>query len=166
MPRTSYRGFGRLIRDVYVSWRDVLDQRLEPSGISSSQWQVLNLLQASRSALTQVEIADALGIEGPSVVRLLDRLMSKGWIVRKPCPGDRRARHVKLTPKARTLMRKAEAIIRSLRKQIFRDVPIAQLRECASTLQQVHNTIQQLNTTFEKSSKSKRERNRKSKDKR
>jgi MarR family transcriptional regulator for hemolysin len=158
MPRTSYRGFGRLIRDVYVSWRDVLDQRLAHSGLSSSQWQVLNLLLASRRALTQVEIAEALGIEGPSVVRLLDRLMSKGWIVRKPCPGDRRARHAKLTPKARTLMRKAEVIIRSLRSQIFRDVPIAQLRQCTSTLQQVHETIQLLNFTREKSSQDKRKR--------
>lgn len=141
MPRTSYKGFGRLIRDVYVSWRDVLDRRLEPIGLSTSQWQVLNLLRASRAALTQIEIAQALGIEGPSVVRLLDRLTSKGWIIRKPCPGDRRARLVKLTPKARVLLSDTDRIIRGLRKQIFRDIEPAELHECICTLQQVLRAI-------------------------
>lgn len=66
-----------------------LNASLEEHGITYRQVQVLSCL-ALRGQLTQAEIAEMLGVEPPTVVRVLDRMERDGWIVRDDDPQDRR----------------------------------------------------------------------------
>src|SRR5438067_13346467 len=82
--------FGQLIHGTARAWRQKLDQRLKPMGLSQAKWRTLMHLSLSEDALTQAEIAARLGVEEPTVVNLLHRLEKEGWITRTSSPNDRR----------------------------------------------------------------------------
>ena len=66
--------FGLLLHGTARAWRQKLDQRLKPMGLSQAKWRTLMHLSLAGDALTQAEIAARLGVEEPSVVTLLHRL--------------------------------------------------------------------------------------------
>ncbi|ASL46436.1 Transcriptional regulator SlyA [Burkholderia sp. AD24] len=82
------------------------------------------LLTASRlgSAVRQVTLADHVGIEGPSLVRLLDQLCAAGLMRRDEDPEDRRAKTVALTEEGRTVTAKMEEELVTLRAQALKGV--------------------------------------------
>ncbi|EIF32891.1 transcriptional regulator [Burkholderia sp. Ch1-1] len=82
------------------------------------------LLTASRlgSAVRQVTLADHIGIEGPSLVRLLDQLCAAGLMRRDEDPEDRRAKTVVLTEEGRAVTAKMEEELVTLRAQALKDV--------------------------------------------
>ncbi|SIT46810.1 Transcriptional regulator, MarR family [Paraburkholderia ribeironis] len=82
------------------------------------------LLTASRlgSAVRQVTLADHIGIEGPSLVRLLDQLCAAGLMRREEDPEDRRAKTVALTEEGRAVTAKMEEELVTLRAQALKGV--------------------------------------------
>lgn len=89
------------LHDVARGWRNRLDERLRPLGLSCAMWAVIRRLAAEPAALTQRELAEAVGIEGPTLVRLLDRLEQNGIARRVADPGDRRIKRVTLSEQSR-----------------------------------------------------------------
>jgi MarR family transcriptional regulator, transcriptional regulator for hemolysin len=69
---------------------------LAEAGGSIPMWLVLNSLKQERRR-TQLELAQAIGIEGPTLTRHLDGLEESGLVVRHRDTGDRRAVRVELT---------------------------------------------------------------------
>ena len=57
--------------------RKALDAELVHYGITFSQWQVLSGL-ALEGEISQVKLAELIGVEGPTLVRILDRMEQKG----------------------------------------------------------------------------------------
>ena len=98
------QNFGILLHDVVRMMRVGYDRRMKPLGLTRSQWWVLNRLYFLEGT-RQSELASELDIEKATLGRLLDRLESKGWVVRKPDPTDRRAKRVYLTDKVEPTMR-------------------------------------------------------------
>src|SRR3989440_12724273 len=91
---------GQLLHGTAGAWRQKLDQRLKPMGLSQAKWRTLMHLSLSEDALTQAEIAARLGVEEPTVVNLLHRLEKEGWITRTSSPNDRRCKMVLLGRRA------------------------------------------------------------------
>lgn len=69
---------------------------LAEAGGSLPVWLVLSSLKQEHRS-TQLELARAIGIEGPTLTRHLDGLEESGLVVRRRDPADRRAVHVELT---------------------------------------------------------------------
>jgi MarR family transcriptional regulator for hemolysin len=68
-----------------------LDIRLRTRfGITFAQWRVLVLLTKTHDGLTQKEIAEGLGLEAPSLIPILDKLQTDGFIERRVDHNDRR----------------------------------------------------------------------------
>src|SRR3954453_14411686 len=72
------------------------DAALAGAGGSLPAWLVLNALRASEWR-SQRELARALGIEGATLTRHLDRLERAGLVRRVPDPGDRRVLRLEIT---------------------------------------------------------------------
>jgi len=85
-------------------WRAKLDERLKPSGITLARSTVLYWLEHIPGIITQRELADLVGIEGPTLVRQLHALEAQGLIERVPIPHDRRAKGIRLTERAAPLL--------------------------------------------------------------
>jgi len=72
-------------------------------GLTPMLYGVLVILD-ERPGATQVEIAEALGADPSTMVRLLDSLEKRGWVRREPSPTDRRSTLPMLTDSGRTLL--------------------------------------------------------------
>lgn len=79
-------------------WRQALDARLAAAGLSDATWIPLVHLQETGGGITQKELAALVGIDGSSLVRLLDILSRQGLVERRPDESDGRARLIHLTP--------------------------------------------------------------------
>src|SRR5438034_9031032 len=88
--------FGPLLHGTARAWRQKLDQRLKPMGLSQAKWRTLLHLSLAPDALTQTEIAARLGVEEPTVVTLLHRLEREDWITRRNSHRDRRCKELLL----------------------------------------------------------------------
>lgn len=82
------------------------------------------LLIAGRlgEAVRQVTLAELIGIEGPSLVRLLDQLCAANLVVRSEDPNDRRAKTIALTDEGRSVTAKIEKELASLRADVLKGI--------------------------------------------
>src|SRR3989440_12880823 len=111
--------FGQLLHGTARAWRQKLDQRLKPMGLSQAKWRTLMHLSLAPEALTQAEIAARLGVEEPTVVTLLHRLEKEGWINRKSSPRDRRCKMVLLGQRAQRVITQINRAADDLRHELL-----------------------------------------------
>jgi MarR family transcriptional regulator for hemolysin len=78
---------------------------LDPQGITFRQCQVLAWL-ALEGEMSQVELADRMSIEPPTLVGVLDRMERDGLLTRKSDPHDRRRKIIAPSPKAEPVWKK------------------------------------------------------------
>lgn len=115
-----FRRFGDHFVRITRAWRREADLRLAPLGLSHATASALLLLRARGDApCRQGALAQALGIEQPSLVRLLDQLCAAGMVERHADPADRRARILHLTPAGRHAAERAEAALEALRAELL-----------------------------------------------
>ncbi|HEX5507662.1 MAG TPA: MarR family transcriptional regulator [Pseudolabrys sp.] len=103
------REFAFAIMDVARMLRTYADQRARQFGMTRAQWAVLVRLDRSEG-LKQSELAEILDLQPITLTRLLDRLNASGLIERRPDPNDRRANRLYLTPAARPLLNRLDAL--------------------------------------------------------
>jgi MarR family transcriptional regulator for hemolysin len=82
------------------------------------------LLIAGRldAPVRQVALAEMTGIEGPSLVRLLDQLCAANLVRREEDPDDRRAKIISLTDEGRTVTAKIEKELSGLRADVLQSI--------------------------------------------
>ncbi len=111
-------------------WRLRLDDRLSAFGLTEAQWMTLLQLARGGEGRTQKELAARVNVEGPTLVRTLDRLEHEGLVERRPAMDDRRAKAVYLTPKAAPILRMIEDTAAAVRAELLVDVSDADLDTC------------------------------------
>jgi len=123
-------------------WRTRLDSRLRSMGLTQARW--MALLELSRAAgLTQRDLAATLGIEGPTLVRLLDGLEEQGLIERQSCPDDRRAKRVRLTEAAAPVLREIRKIAEATRRELLEGVAPDDLSVARRVLAMISERLEQ-----------------------
>jgi MarR family transcriptional regulator for hemolysin len=126
-------------------WRALVDTRLKVFGLTDATWRPLLHLSKLPGPPRQTDLAESLGIEGPSLVRLLDTLERDGYIVRC-ADSDRRTKTIRLTPRGETLQRKIEAVVAETRDQLLGGVPDSRLVAAIRVLDDVQRSIEALGT--------------------
>jgi MarR family transcriptional regulator for hemolysin len=129
--------FGQLVHGTARAWRQKLDERLKPMGLSQAKWRTLMHLSIAEEALTQAEIAVRLGVEEPTVVTLLHRLEREGWITRTNSSHDRRCKLVLLGRRAQRVITEINATAQTLRHELLADIPESDLQTCMSVLTRI-----------------------------
>lgn len=130
-----------LLRVTYSLWRNELDRRLKPFGLSQAKWLVLLNLSVHSKVKTQTELAQCLGIEGPTLVGLLNRLAKDGWLTRCEAPADRRTKTVHLTPKAIEMSKKMQAIAEQLREELMVSISESDMLVSIKVLKQIKQQL-------------------------
>lgn len=130
MPMTDEHRFGMQLAHMSRGWRAELDRRLAELGLSQARWLVLLHLARYESPPTQRELAQSVGVEGPTLARLLDSLETQGLVQRHAVLEDRRAKKIVLCDTARPLIQQIEAIATALRVELFAGIDEEELRVC------------------------------------
>ena len=129
--------FGQLLHGTARAWRQKLDQRLKPMGLSQAKWRTLMHLSLAGDALTQAEIAARLGVEEPSLVTLLHRLEREHWITRSNSLRDRRCKMVLLGPRAQRVIAEINSSADTLRHELLSGISSSDLRTCTNVLARI-----------------------------
>ncbi|WP_263260962.1 MarR family transcriptional regulator [Pseudomonas sp. RIT-PI-S] len=119
MPLTDQHRFGMQLAQLSRGWRAELDRRLAGLGLSQARWLVLLHLARFETAPTQRELAQSVGVEGPTLARLLDSLETQGLVRRQAVVEDRRAKQISLSESALPLIKQIETIANALRVELF-----------------------------------------------
>ena len=122
-------------------WRTRLNERVKHTGLTQARWITL-LALARRGPISQRELADIIGVEGPTVVRLLDALERQSIIERRASTDDRRVKHIHLTKAARPLLREITRIADDVRDDVLADISAADLKTAHRVLQQIADRLE------------------------
>lgn len=96
--RSSQRArFGIRFSLLARRWRRTLDAHLARQGLTSTSWVPLIHLEESGGGISQKELARRVGVDGSSLVRVLDMLERDGLIERRRDQDDGRTRLIHLT---------------------------------------------------------------------
>lgn len=135
------RSFGFLVHDVARLFARRFNQRaLLFLGLTRAQCRVLGYL-ARNEGINQAGLADLLEIKPMTLVRQIDRMEEDGWIERRPDPGDRRARRLVLTEKARPILARILDLSTEIRREAFADLSEEDGRHLVDLLQRVHGNL-------------------------
>lgn len=113
-------------------YRQAMDRALSPLGLSDAKAVPLLYMARGAEGVRQGVAAEALGLEGPSLVRLLDQLCAAQLVERRQDPNDARAKTLHLTEAGRDLAARCEAVLDEVRATFLAEVSDADL---ATTLQ-------------------------------
>lgn len=109
-------------------------------GVSLSQWRVVGTL-VIQPGLTQKEIADKVGIEGATLVPIIDKMEKEGLLKRKLDSSDRRINRIYLTPKADSLWESMIECALRIRKSSAKNISESDIQTTLETLQKISKNL-------------------------
>lgn len=109
------------------AWRKTSSQALSALNVSEACASPLYWVGRLGGGVRQGVLAEYVGIEGPSLVRLLDQLVAAGLMVRKDDPSDRRAKTIWLTPDGERLVSQIDEVLIDLRASTLQGVSVADI---------------------------------------
>lgn len=136
--------FGSNLARLVRVWRALIDHRLKPLELTQTHWITLHNICQLPPEQSQIQLAKAIGIEQPSLVRTLDQLEEKGLITRHTCTNDRRAKLIKLTEAAKPLLQKVNNVIDSTRDEILNGMSEADIQLLSSMIAKLEQNILKL----------------------
>lgn len=122
-------------------WRRSLDAGLAEAGLTDATWMPLIHLKASGGGVTQKQLAKHVGIEGASLVRLLDILARQGLVERRYDESDGRARRIHLTPQGEMQLQKVRASLRQTENEMLQDLTDVEITSLADSLRKIDDRL-------------------------
>jgi MarR family transcriptional regulator for hemolysin len=93
--------------------------------------------------MSQRALADLVGVEGPSMVSMLDRLEREGLLTRAPSPTDRRVKLVQLTEAGTALFKQVRKEADAVRAALLGDIPADKLEAATELLELLRSRIEE-----------------------
>src|SRR5580692_10595762 len=116
------RRFGFLLRDVSRLYVQRFEQHAAALGLTIAQCKALMSL-ADCEGVSQVRLAELTDLDPMTLVRILDRMESEGWLERRKDPRDRRVRCLYLTSEAKPLLDDIKHLIDVTWDEAFAGIP-------------------------------------------
>jgi MarR family transcriptional regulator for hemolysin len=120
-------------------WRAVIDHRLAPLGLTQTRWITLYTLWRLGDGQPQCDLARAIGVEAPSLVRTLDQLAEQNLIERQACDQDRRTKRVFLTPEAAPLLERIDTVVTQARAEMLAGLDDQDVERLAALLSRIED---------------------------
>ncbi|RDE06413.1 MarR family winged helix-turn-helix transcriptional regulator [Sphingomonas aracearum] len=141
-PRTLLeRRFAATLIPLARAYRRHLDRALAELSLSHSSALAVMLLGRMEDGVRQGMLAEQLGMEGPSVVPLVDQIERAGLAERRPDATDKRAKTIHLTQAGRALAAQAEVRSAEIRSALFAGISAENLEIAAGVLEQLGRAI-------------------------
>ena len=134
--------FSDALHSTSRAWRQAVDRRLKYLGVSQASWMTIAFASKARSPLSQSELADKLGVEGATMVAMIDRLVNAGLVLREASTTDRRVKRVVLTPAGAKIYDRVKAEALALRKELLTDTDPKKLLIATELLESLREIIE------------------------
>ena len=139
-PSIVQAELGLLVLRLARIWRRRVDQALAEHGLSEAMAHPLRMLSRAGKGMRQGILADELGVEGPSLVRIIDLLAAEGLVERQEDPTDRRAKVLQITPRGEAKVEEILKVMRKVRVELYRGIPADDLATTYDVLRRIEGT--------------------------
>jgi DNA-binding MarR family transcriptional regulator len=134
------RNFGFILKNLerlYTKRFEILAQEL-----SLTLPQCKALFHLSRNeGISQKRLTELAEIEPMTLVRILDRMESDGWVERRPDPNDRRARTLYVTSGATPILEQIDKLSAQMRADALAGLNAEQRNQLMTLLEHVYQNL-------------------------
>jgi MarR family transcriptional regulator for hemolysin len=134
--------FSTALHGTARAWRQAIDRRLKYLGVSQASWMAIAVAAKAQQPLSQSELADQLGVEGATMVAMVDRLVKAGLASREPSTTDRRIKHVVITEAGYRLYDTVRAQATAVRKELLANIDRQKLEAATDVLEALQGMIE------------------------
>ena len=134
--------FANALHGTARAWRQAIDRRLKYLGVSQASWMTIAVAANAREPLSQSELADSLGVEGATMVAMVDRLVKAGLVKREPSTADRRIKRVVVTEAGYRLFDTVKTEAALVRKELLSQLDPKKLEAAADVLEALQGIIE------------------------
>ena len=138
MDRNRQLGF--LLKDVTRRYTRRFEERAQALALTLAQCRVLIYLQA-HEGVSQKRLAELTEVDPMTLVRILDRMESDGWVQRRFDPADRRAHALWLTPQAGPVLEHIGRLIAETRAEALQGLANEERATLLALLERVHSNL-------------------------
>ena len=140
---------GFLMVTLTRQWRRFVEEQLAANGLTDATWTPLLHLRAWGDGVTQKELAERVGLDGSSLVRLLDILEGKGWVERRADAADRRSKRIFLTTEGNQAVDNIRATMLEAERSLLQDLDEAEVEAMLGSVNKVRARIEQMHLEAE-----------------
>jgi MarR family transcriptional regulator for hemolysin len=134
--------FANALHGTARAWRQAIDRRLKYLGMSQASWMTIAVAANAREPLSQSELADSLGVEGATMVAMVDRLVKAGLVKREPSTADRRIKRVVVTEAGYRLFGTVKTEAALVRKELLSQLDPEKLETATDVLEALQGMIE------------------------
>lgn len=143
MPSIEER-FSAALHGSARAWRLAIDRRLKHLGLSQASWMAIALTAKESAPPSQTRLAARAGVEDPTMVATVDRLVKAGYMVRTPSETDRRVKLLSLTPAGHEIYQSVWKEADAVRRELLGKVDPDMLRNVTHFLEAIQANIESL----------------------
>lgn len=125
-------------------WRQTLEAHLAAAGLSDATWVPLVHLKETGGGITQKALAALVGIEGASLVRLLDILCRQGLVERRADETDGRAKLVFLTDAGEQRVADIRRELMSVEEQMLQGISDKDIGAMLNNFERIEKQLRKL----------------------
>src|ERR671916_507593 len=142
LTKPPEESIGLLLVDAARLLRLQIDRALESAGLGLTAGEARTLAYvALYPASRQTALAAQMNVEPMTLVAFLDKLESRGLVVREPDPTDRRAKIVQLAPDAKPTLKQVLGITGKVQEEALRDFDPDEIERLLTLLKRMRANI-------------------------
>ena len=123
-------------------WRARFADRMKGLNQSEARWSALCMISGAPGGISQTHLAERLGIQGPTLVKLLDGLEKQGLASRRSALKDRRVKVISLEAKGREMLAEVDGFATKMRAELFEGVSKAELDSTLRVLRHLSDQLE------------------------
>ncbi|WP_120966253.1 MarR family transcriptional regulator [Comamonas sp. lk] len=135
---------GFLMVTLTRQWRRLVEDQLAASGLTDATWTPLIHLRAWGDGVTQKELAERVGLDGSSLVRLLDILEGHAWVERRADAADRRSKRIFLTAEGHVAVDRIRATMLQAELAMLQDLSETEVEAMLGGVNKIRARIEQM----------------------
>ncbi|BCG47460.1 Transcriptional regulator, MarR family [Citrifermentans bremense] len=123
------------------NWRKVLNADFQNCGLTEATWRPLLHLSHLGDGIRQKDLAASVGIEGPSMVRLVETLIAKGLVHRAEDRTDRRAKLLSLTDMGHSMVARIRETVVFREEQLLNNFSGSELEQLTCLVERLETAV-------------------------
>ena len=135
--------FSGALHNTARAWRQGIDRQLKDLGVSQAGWMTIAMVAKATEPPSQKQLADLLGVEGPTVVAMVDRLVTAQMVVREASLLDRRVKLIRLTPAGDALYARVKVEADAFRTSVLAGLDPAAIDAATALLETIRARIEE-----------------------
>lgn len=134
------RNFGFILKNIERLYTKRFEALACELSLTLSQCKALFHLSRNEG-ISQKRLAEIAEIEPMTLVRILDRMQSDGWVERRPDPHDRRARTLYVTAGAKPVLEQIDRLSAQMRSEALSGLGAEQRNQLMGLLEHVYQNL-------------------------